>query len=315
MSEARCLLKTEKLTRQFSGKLAVNALSFEVYQGEVLGFLGPNGAGKSTTMNMLTGNLSPDSGMVEINGIDLFDQPESAKQHLGYLPENPPLYRELTVREFLQFCGQIHGVNRKHLTTRIDDTLEQCGLATVSNRLIGQLSKGYQQRTGIAQAILHQPAVVILDEPTSGLDPIQIQQIRQLIRHIADQHSVIVSTHILQEVEMLCDRVQIMRQGKLVFSDSLVNLQSLRQQGAIKVRFHSPPDTMTLANLAGVTAVENLGEGYFRLQFLPDHNPTDKLVRQSVSEDWRLMQLIPELDSLEQLFTQLVNQETNGDDS
>ena len=199
---SQTLLTAENLNRRFGLQTAVQSVSFSVRQGEVLGFLGPNGAGKSTTMKMLTGNLAPDSGKILINGIDLLADPKAAKRHIGYLPENPPLYKELTVREFLIFCARLHGLSKKQLLSAVNDVINRCGLETVQQRLIGQLSKGYQQRCGIAQAIIHQPQVVILDEPTSGLDPIQIQQIRQLIRDIAHQHSVILSTHILPEVEI-----------------------------------------------------------------------------------------------------------------
>ncbi len=310
---SQTLLSAEQLTRRFGLQTAVQSVSFSVQQGEVLGFLGPNGAGKSTTMKMLTGNLAPDSGKIIINGIDLLDSPKAAKRHIGYLPENPPLYRELTVREFLQFCGRLHGLSAQSLKSAVDEVVHKCGLEAMQQRLIGQLSKGYQQRCGIAQAIIHQPDVVILDEPTSGLDPIQIQQIRQLIRDIAHQHSVILSTHILPEVEMLCDRVQIMHQGQLVFSDTLQALQSQRQHAALKVAFRLPPSVTTLAQLPGVTHVESLSTQQFRLHFLPEQDPTDALINVAVAENWQLTQLTPELDSLEQLFTQLVSQEKQGE--
>ncbi len=306
------LLQATGLNHTFDANHCVKNLSINLYREQVLGLLGPNGAGKSTTMKMLTGNLAPDSGKVLINGIDLLADPKAAKRHIGYLPENPPLYRELTVREFLSFCARLHGLANKRIQPAVDDVIEHCGLQAVQRRLIGQLSKGYQQRCGIAQAIIHQPDVVILDEPTSGLDPIQIQQIRQLIRDIAREHSVILSTHILPEVEMLCDRVQIMHQGQLVFSDTLQALQSQRQHAALKVAFRSPPSVNTLANLAGITNVEMLTSQQFRLHFSPEQDPTDTLVQTAVTENWQLMQLSPEQDSLEQLFTQLVSNESEG---
>lgn len=309
---SQTLLSAEHLTRRFGLQTAVRSVSFSVQQGEVLGFLGPNGAGKSTTMKMLTGNLAPDSGKVFINGIDLLVQPKAAKRHIGYLPENPPLYRELTVREFLRFCARLHNLSKKQMPTAVDEVIDRCGLETMQHRLIGQLSKGYQQRCGIAQAIIHQPEVVILDEPTAGLDPIQIQQIRQLIRDIAHQHSVILSTHILPEVEMLCDRVQIMHQGQLVFSDTLQALQSQRQHAALKVAFRTPPSINTLTDLPGVIKVEILTAQQFRLHFSPEQDPTDTLVQTAVNENWQLTQLTPEQDSLEQLFTQLVSNETEA---
>lgn len=309
---SQTLLTAENLNRRFGLQTAVQSVSFSVRQGEVLGFLGPNGAGKSTTMKMLTGNLAPDSGKILINGIDLLADPKAAKRHIGYLPENPPLYKELTVREFLIFCARLHGLSKKQLLSAVNDVINRCGLETVQQRLIGQLSKGYQQRCGIAQAIIHQPQVVILDEPTSGLDPIQIQQIRQLIRDIAHQHSVILSTHILPEVEMLCDRVQIMHLGQLVFNDTLQALQSQRQSAALKVAFRSPPSVRELSDLPGVISVERLSPNQFRLHFSPDQVPTEPLLNAALSENWQLTQLTPEQDSLEQLFTQLVSNETLG---
>jgi len=214
------LLIAQSLSRYFGDQHAVNNVSFEIHKGEVLGFLGPNGAGKSTTMKMLSGNLAPNRGEITINGYDLLTEPKQAKAQIGYLPEQPPLYKELTVKEFLYFCAQINQIDSSRIKNATDTVIERCGLTDVTHRLIGNLSKGYQQRVGIAQAIIHTPAVVILDEPTSGLDPIQIREIRQLIRDVATEHSVILSTHILPEVKTLCDRVQIINQGQLIFSDT-----------------------------------------------------------------------------------------------
>ena len=218
------LLTAAELSRHYGTQNVVDSISFHVNKGEVLGFLGPNGAGKSTTMQMLTGNLAPHHGDVDINGYNLFTQSLLAKQHIGYLPEQPPLYKSLTVSEFLRFSSQLNQIAKSKQTTAINRVIERCGLGDMSHRLIGNLSKGYQQRVGIAQAIIHNPAVVILDESTSGLDPIQIRQIRQLIRDVADEHSVILSTHILPEVQTLCDRVQIMHHGKLLFTGSVTDL-------------------------------------------------------------------------------------------
>ena len=223
MSESP-LLTASSLSRYYGPQLAVNNVDFTVHKGEVLGFLGPNGAGKSTSMKMLSGNLAPNHGQITINGYDLLSESQKAKAHIGYLPEQPPLYKELSVSEFLSFCAQLNKIPSSKRRAAIQTVIERCGLTEVTNRLIGHLSKGFQQRVGIAQAIIHTPAVVILDEPTSGLDPIQIREIRQLIRDIATEHSVILSTHILPEVQMLCDRVQIINHGKIVFSDTTAKL-------------------------------------------------------------------------------------------
>ena len=227
--ESSILLAAEGLSRFYSEHCAVDNLDLKLNKGEVLGLLGPNGAGKSTTMQMLTGNLAPSRGSILINGIDLLEHPKAAKKHLGYLPEQPPVYRDLTVMEYLDYCARLHGLKGKERSQAIQQAQERCSLVEVSKRLIGNLSKGYKQRIGIAQAILHNPSVVILDEPTVGLDPLQIREIRKLIRDLGKEHSVILSTHILPEVQAVCDRVQILNRGKTVFNDSLKGVESLEK--------------------------------------------------------------------------------------
>jgi ABC-2 type transport system ATP-binding protein len=213
------------LSRQFGRRVAVHGIDLELGHGEVLGFLGPNGAGKSTVMRMLTGNLAPSAGNIEICGIDLMDRPGEAKARMGYLPEIPPLYRELTVNEYLRLAARLHRVSRSNVSSALDMVTRHCGLGDTGERLIGSLSKGYQQRVGIAQAIIHDPDVIILDEPTAGLDPNQIREIRSLIRELGTERSVIVSTHILPEVESVCDRVQIVNEGRTVFTGSIAMLK------------------------------------------------------------------------------------------
>lgn len=303
------LLEAKELSRFFGDTAAVNNVSFNIKQGEVLGFLGPNGAGKSTTMRMLTGNLAPDNGQIIINGIDLLDNPKQAKACIGYLPETPPLYKEHTVTEFLQFCARLNGIAKKQQKTAVDNVIERCGLADVSKRLIANLSKGFQQRVGIAQAIIHSPAVVILDEPTSGLDPIQIREIRQLIRDIANEHSVILSTHILPEVQMLCDRVQIISKGQLLFNDSLQKLTEQMQSTAIVVGFSHSVDIGSLSAINGVNDVVKVDEQHFKLSYLPDHDPTQALLREAVEHNWPLTSLMPEQHSLEDVFMKIIREE------
>jgi ABC-2 type transport system ATP-binding protein len=213
------------LSRQFGRRAAVHGIDLELGHGEVLGFLGPNGAGKSTVMRMLTGNLAPSAGSIEICGIDLIDRPGEAKARMGYLPEIPPLYRELTVNEYLRLAARLHRVSSSNVSSALDMVTRRCGLGDTGERLIGSLSKGYQQRVGIAQAIIHDPDVIILDEPTAGLDPNQIREIRSLIRELGAERSVIVSTHILPEVESVCDRVQIVNEGRAVFTGSIAMLK------------------------------------------------------------------------------------------
>ena len=218
-------LSAQNLTRHYGEVIAVHQFDLQLRRGEVLGLLGPNGAGKSTTLRMLTGNLAPSSGSVEICGIDLLDKPQEAKAHVGFLPEIPPLYFDMTVNEYLLLAARLHRVPKEALKAALENVKQRCGLEQHSNNLIGTLSKGYQQRVGIAQAIIHDPDVIILDEPTVGLDPNQMREIRQLIRELGTTSSVILSTHILPEVENVCDRVQIMHQGGIVFDQSMIDLR------------------------------------------------------------------------------------------
>jgi ABC-2 type transport system ATP-binding protein len=219
------------LTRRFAARMAVENVDLELRRGEVLGFLGPNGAGKTTTMQMLTGNLAPSEGEVKICGIDLLARPTLAKANIGYLPETPPLYRDLTVDEYLELALKLHRVRKGARREAITRAKQRCGLTEVGRKLIGSLSKGYQQRVGVAQAIAHEPEVVILDEPTVGLDPNQIREIRALIREVGSTRSVILSTHILSEVEAICDRVQIMHRGRIVYRDTIA---ALKEEGSLE---------------------------------------------------------------------------------
>ena len=225
---ATITLSARNLCRHYGSHIAVNGIHLELKRGEVLGLLGPNGAGKTTTMRMLTGNLAPSAGHIEICGIDLLEKPQEAKAHLGFLPEIPPLYQEMTIDEYLLFAAKLHRVDQSMISAALRLAKQRCGLEDRSKRLISTLSKGFQQRVGIAQAIIHNPDVIILDEPTVGLDPNQIREIRSLIRELGTVSSVILSTHILPEVEAVCDRVQIMHKGSLVFDETLAGLQ---QQG------------------------------------------------------------------------------------
>ncbi|WP_296592852.1 ABC transporter ATP-binding protein [Methylophaga sp.] len=300
------LLEAQNLSRYFGPNVAVQNIDLTVKRGEILGFLGPNGAGKSTTMKMLSGNLAPDKGEIHINGFDLLSQPKQAKAQLGYLPENPPLYRELTVNEYLQHCARLNQLKGKQLKSAVATVIERCGLGDVQRRLIGQLSKGYQQRTGIAQAIVHNPAVVIFDEPTSGLDPLQIRQIRELIRELANEHSVILSTHILPEVEMLCDRVQIISKGQVMFADSLKALHQQRLNSSLKITLAAPPELNELQTLMNVSMVEAVSANQFRIIYHPEQDPTENLIASAVSKHWQLQELVREQDSLEDIFMHLI---------
>lgn len=299
------LIKVENLRRDYGPLRAVNDISFEVRRGEVLGFLGPNGAGKSTTMQIISGNLAPTAGRVCINGVDLLDEPRAAKAGLGYLPEQPPLYRELTVDEYLGYCARLNRIPRDRRADAVARAKERCGLDAVGRRLIGNLSKGYQQRVGIAQAIVHSPAVVILDEPTVGLDPIQIREIRGLVRELGGDHSVVLSTHILPEVEAVCDRVQIIRGGALVFNDTITALRHHMQASWLVAAFRNPPPLQKLRDISGVDCVEDAGAGRFRLRAAGAEDLSERLVEHAVAGGWRLFELAPERRSLEDVFVEL----------
>lgn len=305
MTDGTRLIQTEHLFRYYGNYCAVRDVSFTLRQGEVLGFLGPNGAGKSTTMQILAGNLAPSAGRVIINGIDLLDEPRAAKAHIGYLPEQPPLYPDFTVDEYLAYCARLHGIARRAVAGAVTRAKERCGLADAGRRLIGNLSKGYQQRVGIAQAIVHQPAVVILDEPTVGLDPIQIREIRALITELGQTHSVILSTHILPEVQAICSQLQIMHQGRLVFADSMANLQQRLHPDSLLVGAERLPDTGLLAGLPDVLAVERLDAQRARLRHTPGNPLARKIAALAAQENWNLHELTPEHKSLEQIFVEL----------
>ena len=304
------LVHVEHLTRYYSLTRAVSDVSFDLAKGDVLGFLGPNGAGKSSTMQMITGNLAPNAGQICIAGIDLLDQPKRAKQAIGYLPEQPPVYRELTVDEYLLYCARLNRIPRGKTGAAIATAKDRCGLTDVGRRLIGNLSKGYQQRVGIAQAIIHTPAVVILDEPTVGLDPIQIRQIRALIRELGKDHGIILSTHILPEIQATCNRVQIIHRGKLVFADSTTGLEQRMNATSLIAAFANTPDLSSLQQIAGVDSVEPLADGRIRIHY-GDTDPAAALIEQSVTRQWRLHELTPERRTLEQIFIELTCSEAH----
>ena len=304
------LVQVEHLTRYYSLTCAVSDVSFELAKGEVLGFLGPNGAGKSSTMQMITGNLAPNAGQIRIAGDDLLDQPKRAKQEIGYLPEQPPVYRELTVDEYLLYCARLNRIPRGKTGGAIATAKDRCGLGEVGRRLIGNLSKGFQQRVGIAQAIIHTPAVVILDEPTVGLDPIQIRQIRALIRELGKDHGIILSTHILPEVQATCNRVQIIHHGKLVFADSTAGLEQRMNATSLIAAFGNAPDISSVQQVTGVDSAEQLADGRIRIHY-SETDPAEALVVQSVTRQWRLHELAPERRTLEQIFIELTCSEAH----
>ena len=312
--DSTALVAVENLSRYYQKNCAIDQLSFSLQPGEVLGFLGPNGAGKSTTMQVITGNLAPSEGRVIINGFDIIESPRQAKQQMGYLPEHPPIYREATVDEYLKYCARLRRVEHGSIANAMEQSKSHCGLNEVEHRLIANLSKGYQQRVGIAQAIIHNPAVVILDEPTVGLDPIQIREIRSLIKTLGAERSVILSTHILSEVQASCDRVLIIREGKLIYSASIETLKNYRNKHSITAAFNNPPRLDQLEAIGLIEQVESIDNNRFRLSFNSD-SPAESLVQASVEKKWGLFELVPDHASLEDLFIELTQDEDAGVDS
>ncbi|PCI06648.1 MAG: ABC transporter ATP-binding protein [Gammaproteobacteria bacterium] len=304
------LISVTNLTRHYGDFCAVNNISFELAVGDILGFLGPNGAGKTSTMQMLSGNLAPTLGEISINGVDLLDQPKAAKASLGYLPENPPLYKDMTVSEYLTFCAHLHAVKKQQITSVCDSAIERCGLGDVGKRLIQNLSKGYQQRVGIAQAILHSPPVIILDEPTVGLDPIQILEIRQLIKTLGENHGIILCTHILPEVQAVCNRVQIINAGELVYRADIADMLN-RQSTRYEITL-SPDITLpTLTTHTVFTSIEKVNENRYIID--SDLN-ADKLIEYIVSQQWGLSTFNQHHTSLEQIFIELTLADTRVND-
>jgi ABC-2 type transport system ATP-binding protein len=309
------LVEVANLHRRYGDVHAVQGLDFQLRRGEVLGFLGPNGAGKTTTMQMICGVLAPSEGVVRIGGVDLLENPIEAKRQLGYLPEQPPLYREFTVDEYLRYCAQLRGLRNKPATAAMEEAKERCGLRGNGGRVIGNLSKGYQQRVGIAQAILHRPAVVILDEPTVGLDPIQIREIRELMRELGNEHGVILSTHILPEVQAVCDRVQILHEGRLVLDEDLAQLSRVQRPRSTRIKLRRPPSLELLSGLAGVGRVETLDADTLRLHHSGDQSLGERVVAASVAGDWGLYELVAESRSLEEIFVELTFGEAGARDA
>jgi len=301
------LITAEKLNHHYGSFHAVQDLSLELKRGEILGLLGPNGAGKTTSMRILSGNIVPSSGSVLLKGVDLQQQPQAAKAALGYLPEQPPLYRDMTIVEYLEFCARLHQIHRSEITQATDEAMVRCGLKSMGKRLIGNLSKGYQQRVGIAQAIIHKPAIIILDEPTSGLDPNQIMEIRKLIRELGNEHGVILSTHILPEVQSICSRVLVLNQGCIAFSDSISNME-MTTPSSLLFRLEHAPDLDEVRLLLGISSAEAISDGRIRVM-MEANTPLAEISGQLVAKGWGLKEFIPERHTLEQVFTRLTAEE------
>jgi len=315
------MIKVEGLTKRYARTLAVDNISFEVEKGQIVGFLGPNGAGKTTTMRVLTCFLPPSSGSANVAGFDVLENPMEVKKRIGYLPETPPVYPEMEVAEYLNFVGRLKGISTGDINRRVDEVMGRCAVGDVRNKLIGKLSKGYRQRVGLAQAIIHNPDVLILDEPTSGLDPKQIIEIRELLRSLSGDHTIILSTHILSEVEHSCERVIIISQGRLVAIDSVANLTNrLRGSEAVALEVQAadgqpnPGEVQQrLEQVSGVSRVvmkdSKNGRLAFEVESLQGRQIRAELARSVVNAGWGLNELRAIGLSLEDIFLQLTSAE------
>jgi gliding motility-associated transport system ATP-binding protein len=299
------LLQAQGLSRRYGDLLALAPLDLSLRQGEILGLLGPNGAGKSTTLQLITGNLAPSSGQVTVCGHDLLSAPILAKQQIGYLPETPPLYADLTVREYLDYAARLRRIPAGRRQAAIADAVEHCGLGDTLRRLIGNLSKGFQQRVGLAQAIVHSPEVLVLDEPTVGLDPIQIREIRALVRELGEAHTVIFSSHILSEVQELCSRVNILSEGRAVFEGDLRDLDGGDE---IQLQTDRPLDVPALLTIPGVDEISGEDRDY-RIQPTTGAHPEPDLAAAIVRQGAGLLRMTRERRSLEQMFVELTQAE------
>jgi ABC-2 type transport system ATP-binding protein len=315
------MITVKELTKRYARTTAVDHISFEVAKGQIVGFLGPNGAGKTTTMRILTCFMPPTSGTATVAGFDVLEQPMEVKKRIGYLPETPPLYPEMETAEYLKFVGQLKGLSGAELQKRIDYVCERCAVVDVKNRLIGKLSKGYRQRVGLAQAIIHNPDVLVLDEPTAGLDPKQINETRDLIKDLAGSHTIILSTHILPEVEQTCEQVIIINKGKLVATDSVRNLQA-RARGAESMvlevggRNGSLEPASVQQKLERVSGVSRVvckqqvdSRAVFEIESQKGRLVRGDLARAVVESGWDLNELRPAAMSLEEVFLQLTGKD------
>ncbi len=322
------MIETEKLTKYYGDRAAVREMTFNVEKGEIVGLLGPNGAGKTTTMRMLTGYLPASSGKAIVAGFDVAEKPMEVRKRLGYLPETVPLYTDMPVRNYLDFLAKIRGVPSKGRRRRIDEVLELCQIADVENKIIGKLSRGYRQRVGLAQAIVHNPQVIILDEPTVGLDPRQIIEIRKVIRDLAGNHSMILSTHILSEVSALCDRVIIVNRGRVLVEDTLANLERRETKGErLQLEVRAPADelkelfgTIPLIESFDLMTETDLEEGEetekvqnevqnFDLKIKPGEDAREALAAAIVGRGWGLLELRTIAPSLEEIFVRLITED------
>lgn len=302
------ILRIEGLSHKYSNNWAIRDIDLEIRQHGILGLLGSNGAGKSTTMNIMCGVLNQTQGKVLINGIDMAENPNEAKKLIGFLPQNPPLYMDLTVEEYLVHCAWLRLIGKSGIKPAVEEAMERCGITHFRSRLIKNLSGGYRQRAGIAQAIIHQPALVVLDEPTNGLDPNQIVEVRALIKEIALDRSVIFSSHILSEVQLLCNHITMIEGGKIVFADTMDAFNNYVEPHSLIVTMRNPPADEQLLALSGITKIEHLTDRQMRVFFSGDDNDiTENIIEASVRQRWQLKEINIDKSSIDEIFAQLSN--------
>jgi ABC-2 type transport system ATP-binding protein len=301
------IVKIEHLSHKYSSSWAIRDINIEIGKTGILGLLGSNGAGKSTTMNILCGVLNQTEGKVLIKGIDMRKEPESAKKLIGFLPQNPPLYLDLTVDDYLRHCAHLRLMPGHTIKAAMDDVKERCGITHFSKRLIKNLSGGYRQRVGIAQAIIHRPELVVLDEPTNGLDPNQIVEVRALIKEIAADRTVIFSSHILSEIQVLCNTITMIEGGKIVFADTMDAFNNYIEPHSVLVSLNNPPSADELLRISGVNKVDFLTERQIRIFFNGDQEITEKIVAASIQYGWRLREISIDKSSVDEVFAQLSN--------
>lgn len=307
----KSIVSVKNLSHRYSVQWAVKDVGFEINEKGVTGLLGSNGAGKSTTMNIICGVLNQTQGDVFINGVNLRENPVEAKKNIGFLPQQPPLYTDLTVGEYLRHAALLRLVEPDKVDEAVDLALEKCSITHFRDRLIKNLSGGYQQRVGIAQAIVHNPQFVVLDEPTNGLDPNQIVDIRNLIRDIAKHHAVLLSTHILSEVQAICDNIYMIESGKLVFSGTMEEFDNYVAPESFIVEFANSPAKEVLENLTENNGIEALEDGSYRIFLKDDISITEKYIQESVKQNWNLKNIYVERASLSEIFAQLSGKAKN----
>jgi ABC-2 type transport system ATP-binding protein len=306
------IVKVEHLSHKYAKDWAIRDINFDIKQNGIVGLLGSNGAGKSTTMNIMCGVLNQTEGKVYINGIDLQKNPEEAKKLIGFLPQNAPLHLDLTVDEYLIYCADLRLIEKKKRAGALNDAKDRCGISHFSKRLIRNLSGGYRQRVGIAQAILHKPRLVVLDEPTNGLDPNQITEVRKLIKEIGAERSVIFSSHILSEIQATCQYIKMIENGVMVFEDTVEAFNNYIEPNSMLVAMNNPPDEQVLMAIPGITKVDMLN-GHVRLQFDSNAGISQRIVEMSVIKGWELSEITLERSSLDTIFAQLSNKNKAND--